>query len=155
MLAVTLGLSFLAFNSYAEQSLKPIAAVAEPIKIEVYRSASCSCCGKWVEHLKENNFQVKDNVVEDVQAIKDKYGVSKEIASCHTAVVNGYVIEGHVSANDIRKLLKLKPHVMGIAVPAMPSGTPGMEMGAKKDAYDVMSFDKDKKYQVFTHYEGK
>ena len=155
MLAVTLGLSFLAFNSYAEQSSKPAAAVVEPIKIEVYRSPTCSCCGKWVEHLKENNFQVKDTIVEDVQAIKDKYGVSKEMVSCHTAVVNGYVIEGHVPANDIRKLLKLKPRVVGIAVPAMPSGTPGMEMGGKKDVYDVMSFDKDKKYQVFTHYEGK
>ena len=155
MLAETLCLSFFACNSYAEQSAKPAAAVAESINIEVYRSPTCSCCGKWVEHLKENNFQVKDIVVDDVQAIKDKYGVAKEMASCHTAVVNGYVIEGHVPANDIRKLLKLKPRVVGIAVPAMPSGTPGMEMGGKKDAYDVMSFDKNKKYQVFTHYEGK
>lgn len=154
-LGVVLGVFLFAFNSYAEQSAKPAAAVVEPIKIEVYRSPSCSCCGKWVTHLKENNFQVKDNVVEDVQAIKDKYGVSKEMASCHTAVVNGYVVEGHVPANDIRKLLKLKPPVVGIAVPAMPSGTPGMEMGGKKDTYDVMSFDKDKHYQVFTHYEGK
>lgn len=154
-LAVTLGLSLFAFNSYAEQSLRPAAVVTEQIKIEVYRSPTCSCCGKWVEHLKENNFQVKDSVIDDVQAIKDKYGVSKEMASCHTAVVNGYVIEGHVPANDIRKLLKLKPHVVGIAVPAMPSGTPGMEMGGKKDTYNVMSFDKDKKYQIFTHYEGK
>lgn len=154
-LAVALGLSFFAFNSYAEQSAKPVVPVVEQIKIEVYRSPTCSCCGKWVEHLKENNFQVKDSIVDDVQVIKDKYGVSKEMASCHTAVVNGYVIEGHVPANDIRKLLKLKPHVVGIAVPAMPSGTPGMEMGGKKDTYDVMSFDKDKKYQFFTHYEGK
>lgn len=155
ILTVALSLSFWTFNSYAEQSSKPAATVAEPIKIEVYRSPACNCCGKWVEHLKENNFQVTDNVVEDVQVIKDKYGVSKEMASCHTAVVNGYVIEGHVPANDIRKLLKLKPHVVGIAIPAMPSGTPGMEMGSKKDTYNVMSFDKDKKYQVFTHYEGK
>lgn len=154
-LSIILGLSFLSLNSYAESAVKSAVAVAEAIKIDIYRSPTCSCCGKWVEHLKDNNFQINDNVVDDVQSIKDKYGVSKEMASCHTALVNGYVIEGHVPANDIRKLLKLKPHVIGIAVPAMPSGTPGMEMGGKKDAYDVMSFDKDKKYQVFTHYEGK
>jgi hypothetical protein len=148
-------LSFFSVPIFAGQAISPVIAVAEPIKIEVYRSPSCSCCGKWVAHLKENNFQVKDNVVDDVQTIKDKYGVSKEMASCHTAVVNGYVIEGHVPANDIKKLLKLKSHVAGIAVPAMPSGTPGMEMGGKKDTYDVMSFDKNKDYQVFTHHEGK
>jgi hypothetical protein len=154
-LIVVLGLSVLSFNGYAEQAAQSVTVVAEPIKIDVYRSPTCSCCGKWVSHLKENNFQVDDHVVDDVQTIKEKYGVSKEMASCHTAVVNGYVIEGHVPANDIRKLLKLKSSVVGIAVPAMPSGTPGMEMGGRKDSFDVMSFDKEKKYQVFTHYEGK
>jgi hypothetical protein len=154
-LVLMLGLSVFSFSSYAEQPTQPVTVVAEPIKIEVYRSASCSCCGKWVEHLKENNFQVKDNIVADVQDIKDKYGVSKEMASCHTAIVNSYVIEGHVPANDIKKLLKLKSPVVGIAVPAMPSGTPGMEMGGKKDTYNVMSFDKDKHYQVFSHHEDK
>jgi hypothetical protein len=154
-LAIVLGLFLLVFDgySYAEQPEKTV--VAEPTKIDVYRSPTCSCCGKWVAHLKESNFQVKDNVTEDVQGIKDKYGVSKAMASCHTAVVNGYVIEGHVPANDIKKLLKIKPHVVGIAVPAMPSGTPGMEMGGKVDTYNVMSFDKNQNYQVFTHYEGK
>jgi hypothetical protein len=143
------------FNSNAEPFVKPIATVTDPIKIEIYRSPSCSCCGKWVEHLKENNFLVKDNLVDDLQGIKDKYGVSKDMASCHTAVVNGYVVEGHVPANDIRKLLKLKLNVVGIAVPAMPIGTPGMEMGTHKDSYDVISFDKNKKYQTFTHHEEK
>lgn len=153
-LVLMLGLSVFSFNGHAEQSAQPATAVVEPIKIEVYRSPTCSCCGKWVAHLKENNFQVKDNIVDDVQAVKDKYGVSKEMASCHTAVVNGYVIEGHVPANDIRKLLNLKPKVIGIAAPGMPTGSPGMEMGGKKDTYNVMSFDKDKHYQVFTHYEA-
>lgn len=154
-LAIVLGLFLLVFDgySYAEQSEKTV--VGDPTKIDVYRSPTCSCCGKWVAHLKESKFQVNDNITEDVQGIKDKYGVSKAIASCHTAVVNGYVIEGHVPANDIKKLLKIKPHVIGISVPAMPSGTPGMEMGGKADAYNVMSFDKNQNYQVFTHYEGK
>jgi hypothetical protein len=128
---------------------------AEPVKIEVYRSPTCSCCGKWVDHLKENHFQVVDTVVDDVQRIKDKHGVPKEMASCHTAIVNGYAIEGHVPAADIQKLLKLKSPVAGIAVPAMPIGTPGMEMGGRKDKYDVISFDKTHQYHVFTHHEEK
>ena len=127
----------------------------KPVDIVVYRSPTCECCGKWLEHLKKNNFKVKEIVTDDVQPIKDKYGVSKEMASCHTAIVDGYVIEGHVPANDIMKLLKTKPKIVGIAVPGMPKGTPGMEMGDRKDAYNVMSFDKANHYEVFNSYEGK
>jgi hypothetical protein len=125
------------------------------VDIVVYRSPTCECCGKWLEHLKKNNFNVKDIVTDDVQVIKDKYGVPKAMASCHTALVDGYVIEGHVPANDIMKLLKTKPKIVGIAVPGMPSGTPGMEMGDRKDSYNVMSFDKENHYQIFNSYEGK
>ena len=155
-LVAILGLSFLGVNSYAEQPApQAVKAVQQPIKIEVYRSPTCSCCGKWVKHLQENNFEVKDNVLDDVQAMKDKYGVPKEMASCHTAIVNGYVVEGHVPASDIKKLLNIKPKVIGVAAPGMPSGSPGMEMGGKQDVYDVMSFDKDKHFQVFSHHERK
>lgn len=129
-------------------------SAGKPIDIIVYRSPSCHCCGKWLEHLKKNDFNVKDIVTDDVQAIKDKYGVSKEMASCHTAIVDGYVIEGHVPASDIMKLLKTKPKIVGIAVPGMPSGTPGMEMGDRKDAYNVMSFDKENHYEIFNSYQG-
>jgi len=127
----------------------------KPVDIVVYRSPSCGCCGKWLEHLKKNNFNVKDMVIGDVQAIKDKYGVPGEMASCHTALVNGYVVEGHVPANDIYTLLKTKPKIVGIAVPGMPAGTPGMEMGGKKDPYQVISFDSEKHYRVFNSYESK
>jgi len=127
----------------------------KPVDIVVYRSPTCDCCGKWLEHLKKNNFNIKDIVTDDVQAIKNKYGVSDAMASCHTAIVDGYVIEGHVPANDIMKLLKTKPKIVGIAVPGMPSGTPGMEMGDRKDAYNVMSFDKENHYEIFNSYEGK
>jgi hypothetical protein len=132
-----------------------IAQADEKIDIVVHRSPTCSCCGKWVEHLKQNNFIVKDIVSDDVQAIKDKYGISKELASCHTAIVNGYAIEGHVSAKDIRTLLKNKPDIVGITVPGMPSGTPGMEMGGRKDAYQVISFDKKNQHQVFNSYQAE
>lgn len=122
--------------------------------IEVYRSPSCSCCGKWVDHLKKNKFTVKTHMVDDVQVIKDKYGVPVEMASCHTALIGGYVVEGHVPAADIKKLLKSKPAVVGVSVPGMPVGTPGMEVGNKKDSYDVVSFDKNKNIQVFSRYKG-
>ncbi|NOQ77043.1 MAG: DUF411 domain-containing protein, partial [Methylococcaceae bacterium] len=105
-------------------------------------------------HLKESQFIVKDHVTNDVQVIKDKYGVPGEMASCHTALVNGYVVEGHVPAADILALIKNKPDVIGISVPGMPVGTPGMDMGGRKDAYQVVSFTKDKKYQVVNSYEG-
>ena len=146
MVCVLLSLNF---SIKAEDKVETI----EPIVIEVYRSPSCGCCSKWIAHLKENQFDVKDHVTNDVQAIKDKYGVPENMASCHTALVNGYVVEGHVPAVDIKKLLKLKPAVIGISVPGMPSGTPGMEMGGRKDPYKVVSFDKEKKYQVFSSYE--
>lgn len=124
----------------------------KPVDITVYRSPTCGCCGKWIEHMKQNNFNVKDVVTEDMQAIKDKYGVPKEMASCHTAVVDGYVVEGHVPANDIYKMLTDKPKVTGLAVPGMVTGSPGMEMGEAKPPYDVMSFDKDKHFQIFNSY---
>lgn len=127
----------------------------EVVEIEVYRSPTCGCCGKWIDHLKEENFKVKDYVVDDVQVIKDKYGVSKDMASCHTALVGGYVVEGHVPAVDIRRLLKERPVISGISVPGMPIGTPGMDMGGRKDSYKVISFDKKNRYTVFSEYKGK
>lgn len=126
----------------------------KPVDIVVYRSPTCMCCGKWLAHLKQNNFNITDIVTDDVQAIKDKYGVTKELASCHTAIVDGYVIEGHVPANDIKKLLKTKSKIVGIAVPGMVNGSPGMEMGDKKDPYKVVSFDHEKQVKVFNSYEG-
>ncbi len=136
----------LTFNVLAETS--------EPVEVEVYRSPSCGCCGKWVKHLEANNFVVKDIVSDDVQTIKNQHGVAANMASCHTALVNGYVVEGHVPAMDIKKLLKIKPAVVGITVPGMPVGTPGMEMGDRKDPYKVLSFDKQNQSKVFSSYDG-
>ncbi|MCK5889820.1 MAG: DUF411 domain-containing protein [Methylococcales bacterium] len=143
--SIVLSLLVLSFNSYAEEKAKDI---------EVYRSPTCGCCSQWISHLKKNNFNVKDHVIDDVQMIKDKYGISKEMSSCHTALVDGYLVEGHVPASDILTLLKDKPKIVGISVPGMPMGTPGMEMGSKKDAYKVVSFDQENKYKVFNSYKG-
>jgi hypothetical protein len=126
----------------------------KPIDIVVHRSPTCTCCGKWLAYLKQNNFTVTDVVTDNVQAIKDKYGVTQQLASCHTAIVDGYVIEGHVPADDIKTLLTTKPKIVGIAVPGMVSGTPGMEMGDKIDPYEVVSFDRENHTQVFNRYEG-
>lgn len=151
VLNIFLAIGLLVFN--AGIKAETIAA-GKPVDIVVYRSPTCNCCGKWLEHLKKNNFNVKDIITDDVQVIKHKYGVSEAMASCHTAIVDGYVIEGHVPASDIMKLLKTKPKIVGIAVPGMPSGTPGMEMGDKKDSYNVMSFDKENHFGIFSSYEG-
>lgn len=125
-------------------------------EMTVYRSPTCGCCGKWIEHAKQNHFVIKDIVTDDMQAIKQKYGVPEKLASCHTAIVDGYVIEGHVPAADIDKLLKTKPKVTGISAPGMPMGSPGMEMGGKAADYDVVSFDNAGNVQVFsTHKDGK
>jgi hypothetical protein len=140
---------FLSYSVYAEE-----AVLNDPLKIEVYRSRTCGCCGKWIEHLKANQFEVIEHVVDDMDEIKQKYAVPGQMASCHTAIVDSYIIEGHVPSDDIKKLLKNKPPVRGISVPGMPVGTPGMEMGSRKDAFQVISFDKDGQYRVFSHYEG-
>lgn len=128
-------------------------AKEEAINIVVNRSPTCDCCAVWVEHLQQNNFKVEDIVTDNVQAIKDKHGVSEELASCHTALVNGYVVEGHVPASDIKKLLQEKPDVIGISVPRMPRGTPGMEVGDLKDPYKVISFDKKNQQKVFSDHQ--
>lgn len=151
VLNIFLAIALLVFNAGIKAETL---SADKPIDIVVYRSPTCECCGKWLEHMKKNNFNVKDIVTDDVQAIKKKYGVPEAMASCHTAIVDGYVIEGHVPANDIMKLLKTKPKIVGIAVPGMPSGTPGMEMGDRKDSYNVMSFDKENHYEIFNSYKG-
>jgi hypothetical protein len=128
-------------------------SLAAPTEIVVYRSPSCGCCHKWIEHLKKHQFTVKDVVTEDVNSIKQKYGVSGEMASCHTAIVDGYVVEGHVPAADIISLLTTRPKIVGVSVPAMPVGTPGMEMSARKDPFKVIAFDNSGKYSEFNSYK--
>ncbi len=122
----------------------------DSLSIVVYRSPTCGCCSKWVEHLRDNQFKIEDVVLDDMQAVKEKYRVPREMQSCHTALIGGYVVEGHVPAEDIKRLLKIKPKVIGISVPGMPVGTPGMEMGNRKAPYDVISFDDEGGFKVFS-----
>ena len=126
--------------------------VGAPVEMTVYRSASCGCCGKWIAHAQQNQFNITSVISDDMQAIKAKFGVPEKLASCHTAIVGGYVIEGHVPAEDIKKLLQTKPNLVGVAAPGMPLGSPGMEMAGQKDAYHVVSFDKEGKSAVFAEH---
>jgi hypothetical protein len=122
-----------------------LSACADPAQpgspvITVYKSSTCQCCNKWVQHLKDNGFAVKEHNESDMDAIKSRFGISRQLAACHTAVVEGYVVEGHVPAQDIRRLLTDKPAAKGIAVPGMPIGSPGMEQGDQKEPYQVLLF---------------
>jgi hypothetical protein len=95
--------------------------------VDVYKSPNCGCCSKWIDHLKDAGFEVRSNHVMDVPAARKQLGMPDRLGSCHTAKVAGYVVEGHVPAADIQRLLKEKPKAIGIAVPSMPPGSPGME----------------------------
>jgi hypothetical protein len=121
-----------------------------PVAVTVYKNAQCGCCNNWVEHLRKNGFNVTAKDVDDLGAIKSKLGVPASLGSCHTAIVGSYVVEGHVPAADIRKLLAEKPKVAGIGVPGMPMGSPGMEVsGMPADKYEVTAFAKNGKQRVF------
>lgn len=130
-------------------------AGGKPIEMTVFRSPTCGCCGKWVQHMKQNGFVIKDIQSEDMAAIKRKYAVPDDLQSCHTAIVDGHVVEGHVPAEDVRKLVQSGSVAYGVSVPGMPVGTPGMEMGAKKDAFDVVQFEKSGKQSVLHAYPAQ
>jgi hypothetical protein len=121
--------------------------------ITVYKSSTCGCCVKWVDHLRANHFDPTVHDREDMESVKDELGVPKEVRSCHTAEVAGYLIEGHVPASDIRRLLAERPKVAGLAVPGMPTRTPGMaEPGAPTGGYDVLAFRKSGATLLFAHH---
>lgn len=120
-----------------------------------YKSPSCGCCTEWVKHLEKNGFDVSVKEQNNMQQIKTQLGITPELASCHTTVIDGYVFEGHVPASDIKNFLKQKSTLVGLAVPGMPMGSPGMEFGQEKDPYDVISFSKDGTKTVFnSHNKG-
>lgn len=127
------------------------AAAANP-EIEIFKSPSCGCCTKWADYLKDNGFDVKLKETENLNPIKMSARIPAGKGSCHTAFIDGYVIEGHVPAEDIKRLLEEKPDAQGLTVPGMPVGSPGMEMGARKDAYQVLIFQKDGTTEVFSEH---
>jgi hypothetical protein len=126
-------------------------APAESMEVTVYKSAACGCCNTWVGYLEANGFHVRVHNVTNLDQVKQENGVSPKLGACHTARIGDYVIEGHVPAQDIKRLLAEKPPVAGLAVPGMPMGSPGME-GPRKDPYNVYTFNKDGEISVYARY---
>jgi len=136
-----------------DQAPAPAAGAPTPValasrQVTVYKTPTCGCCQAWVDHLRENGFSVVERDSADLAPVKAAHGVPGALESCHTAVVDGYVIEGHVPADLIAKLLAERPEIAGLAVPGMPAGSPGME-GSYKEAYDVLAFQKDGRTTVY------
>jgi hypothetical protein len=121
---------------------------ADSMLFTVYKTATCGCCQKWVDYIKAEGYRVAVHDVTDLQAVKTTHGITDDLQSCHTAVVNGYLIEGHVPIEDVKRMLKDRPQIAGIAAPGMPMGSPGME-GPVKDKYDIIAFGKDGTRKVY------
>lgn len=124
----------------------------ELLDIHVYKSPTCGCCTDWVDHLKENGFRVEVTETNNLNPVKIDAGLTPSLASCHTAFIGDYVIEGHVPADDIRRLISEAPEARGLAVPGMPVGSPGMEMGDRKDNYQVLMFNESGQTRVFSEH---
>lgn len=120
-------------------------------EVDVYRAEGCDCCGKWAEYLKKNGFNVRVHNLSSsrLSRLKKQAGVGEKHASCHTAKVQGYVIEGHVPVDDVRRLLKERPRAIGLSVPGMPIGSPGMEVGDTKEPYQVLLLKRDGSAEVY------
>jgi hypothetical protein len=145
--AILVPIAALAFVATAWLSAQTPAAKPQ---MTVYKSSTCGCCSNWVAHMKANGFDVKAIDVDDIDKVKQEHGVPAAAASCHTALVNGYIVEGHVPADAVVKMLRDKPAIAGIAVPGMPMGAPGMEMpNGQKEPYTIVSFDRSGKTAVY------
>ncbi|MBF0148295.1 MAG: DUF411 domain-containing protein [Magnetococcales bacterium] len=144
-----LGLGLLLIAAWWFMSATPAGAT----DLLVYKSPSCGCCGEWVKHMEQNGFRVQVRHVEDMTAIKRQQGVPPAMESCHTAVIGDYLVEGHVPAADVRRMLAEHPPIQGIAAPGMPTGSPGMEVpGQKPEPYQVFSFTRDEAPKVFANH---
>jgi len=145
-------LTCIALGALVASAAKPNEHAPPPrIRITVFKDPNCGCCKSWIEHLRKHGFEVLARDTSDVVPTKRTARVPQQLYSCHTAFVNGYVVEGHVPAADIDRLLKDKPKIAGIAVAGMPAGSPGMEVG-RVDKYDVIAFNRDGTTRVFARH---
>ncbi|MBW4934881.1 DUF411 domain-containing protein [Marinobacter sp. F4206] len=130
----------------------PLLAAGAAQNIHVYKSPTCGCCTDWVKHLEANGFEVEVTETQNLNPVKIDAGLTPALASCHTAFIGDYVIEGHVPADDIHRLIAEAPQAKGLSVPGMPVGSPGMEMGDRKDHYQVLMFNDKGQTRVFSEY---
>ena len=134
----------------ASLAVVPLAWAQRLEVVKVYKSPTCGCCSEWVKHMQANGFKVEATDLNDVSPIRRRYGVPGALASCHTAIVGGYAIEGHVPAADIKRLLRERPKAIGLSVPGMVVGSPGMEQGPP-EPYNTVIFDA-QGYRVFARH---
>ncbi|MCK7499087.1 MAG: DUF411 domain-containing protein [Comamonadaceae bacterium] len=131
-----------------------LAAPALP-PVQVWKSPTCGCCGAWVDHMRQAGFAVQVHEVADIDASRARLGMPAAYGSCHTARVGDYLLEGHVPAADVKRMLAARPVAIGLAVPGMPVGSPGMEMGRQRDAYDVLLVERNGRARVFAKYDAR
>ncbi len=147
-------LALLSFNVFSADPFWDQGITEDRHEIIVYRSESCGCCSAWIAHLERHNFDVKDIKVENVNPYKQNMNVPPEAASCHTAIVDGVVIEGHVPAQDIKRVLADKSDIRLLTVPRMPSGTPGMDApGAPKQEFNVFAISNNDEVSIYNNYK--
>ena len=130
----------------------PAFAAPPGTEVQVFKSPTCGCCGSWVEHMRAAGFTVKVTEVDDTTATRKRLGLPDRYGSCHTATVGGYVLEGHVPAAEVKRLLAAKPKAIGLAVPGMPPSAPGMDVPGRKDPYQVLLVDASGQSTVFANY---
>jgi len=135
--------------------LQMLPAMAAASKVHVYKNPGCECCTAWVEHLRAAGFSVDVTETGDTSAVRKRLGMPERLASCHTGVVDGYALEGHVPAADVKRLLAARPQAVGLAVPGMPVGSPGMEYGDRKEPYEVLLVDRKGRETVFASYPAQ
>lgn len=134
--------------------MSPLAQAAELIPIDVHRDANCGCCKKWIAHLESNGFKVNDHVETNMSEVKQRLGVAPRLASCHTGVIDGKFVEGHVPADQVLALRK-RDDLLGVAAPGMPMGSPGMEMDGSRDTYQVIGLTREGKDVVVADYPAR
>ena len=122
---------------------------ADSSLITVYKTPTCGCCALWVDHMRANGFRVAVTDVAQLAPVKATHGVPGDVATCHTGKIGGYFVEGHVPAEDVRRMLRERPDIIGIAVPGMPQGSPGMEQGGATESYDVIAIGRDGSRKVW------
>jgi hypothetical protein len=144
-LAPAAALALVAFAAPGQRQQQQAATT----RMVVYKSPTCGCCTKWVDVMRASGFTVQVHDQDDVSPIKRASGVPASAESCHTAQVGGYIVEGHVPVADIRRMLRERPQIVGIAAPGMPVGSPGMEVGERRDRYEVVSFTQNGRTAVF------
>ncbi|MFQ5328624.1 MAG: DUF411 domain-containing protein [Thermodesulfobacteriota bacterium] len=123
--------------------------------VKMYKSPYCGCCTSWSDHLESGGFAVSTEKRDDMDAIKARHGIPIHLRSCHTALVDGYIIEGHVPLSDIKRMLKERPDIKGLTVPGMPIGSPGMEQGNRRDRFNVLAIRKDGSTYLYNSYPGR